>query len=169
MVLDNLNFTDVEPSVSAVLGAVPLIYSLNRNRYGPSKYMPQSAVGFVMANYLINSLRVDAEWDTVKKLSQVGLNAVALNYVVDSRSSSALMKYGSIALMASAFPVADFLTEKVIRDPDDNETMTVQGIPLSIISAGTSVACGWLISKPEAIPLINLAISSVPLAVSAFA
>jgi hypothetical protein len=167
--LDNLNFTDSEPAIGSLLGAIPLIYSLNRNRYGPSKYMPQSAVPFVMANYLINSLRVDAEWDTVKKISQLGLNAVALNYVVDSRSSSSLMKYGSIALMASAFPVADYVTEKVIRDPDDNETMTVQGIPLSIISAGTSVACGWLISKPESIPLINVAISSVPLGLSAFA
>jgi hypothetical protein len=165
--LDNLNFTDSEPALSALLGSVPLIYTLNQSRYS-WKYMPQSAVPFVLGNYLINSLRVDDEWDTIKKVAQTGLNAVAMNYVVDSRSS-ALMKYGSIALMSAAFPLSDYLTEKVIRDPDSNETLTVQGVPLSIISAGTSVACGWLISKPESIPLINLAISSVPLGLSAFA
>jgi hypothetical protein len=169
--LNNLNFSDLEPSVSSLVGAIPLIYLINSNSSRSSwKNIPKSAVPIIMGNYLLNSIPLEEEWDVVKKVAQVGLTVGLGHVFVNQRTNSALVKYGSLALAGLAFPLADMLVDSMIYSEfdQDDRVPSFNSVPFPVISGAVSVAGGYAFDSVSAIPLINLGLNSLPMVASVF-
>jgi hypothetical protein len=166
---NDLNFSDLEPSVSSLVGSIPLIYLINSNSNRSSwKNIPKSAVPIIMGNYLLNSIPLEEEWDVVKKVTQVGLTVGLGHVFVNQRTNSALVKYGSLALAGIAFPLADLLVDQMIDSDDEDKMPASVGVPFSVITGVVSVASAYAFDNVSAIPLVNLGLNSLPMVASVF-
>lgn len=166
-----LNFSDLEPSVSSLVGAIPLIYLINSNSSRSSwKNIPKSAVPIIMSNYLMNSIPLEEEWDVVKKVAQVGLTVGLGSVFVKQKTNSKLVEYGSLAVAGAAFPLADYLVDQMIYSEfeDEDRMSSYNGVPYPVITGAVAIGGGFAFDSVSAIPLFNLGLNSLPLIASAF-
>ena len=172
MVLENLNFTDVVPSIGSVIGSIPLIYQLNASRYD-WKSIPTRSVAPIMANYLINSIDVDDEWDIAKKVSQGIFNSAMAYQFLDFRGYTSIAKYASILAVGTAFPLANYVSEMVIRPDEDHKSLDdsdLSVVPFSVVNTAiSSIGMGYILDRVDLVPHTIVGISSIPFALSAFA